>query len=61
MSNNNKPNNPRASKFDTQLYGDANDYADTIGEVDEREADIAQKLEASQRKNAHLAGVAGMK
>ena len=29
--------------------------------MDEREAAIAAKLEASQRKNASLAGVAGMK
>lgn len=38
------------------------EYADQIGgAVDEREAAIAAKLEAGQRKNAQIAGVAGMK
>lgn len=49
------------STFDSQLYGDGLEYAQTIGEVDEREAAISAKIEASKRKNAQLAGVAGMK
>jgi len=54
-------NNPRASKFDTDLYGDGMEYGQTIGETDEREASIAAKIAASQRKNASVAGVADMK
>lgn len=57
MSSNKKP----GQVFDKHLYGDSADYAQTIGEEDEREADISAKLEASKRKNAQLAGVAGMK
>ena len=45
-------NNSRASKFDQDLYGDTAEYGQNIGETDEREADIAAKLEASKRKNA---------
>lgn len=51
----------KGSKFDQNIYGDGAEYAQTIGEVDDREADVAAKLEASQRKNANLAGVHGMK
>ena len=41
--------NPRASKFDTQLYSDQVEYAEAIddGLVDEREAMMASKLAAS--------------
>ena len=53
-------NQQRASKFDTNLYEDGMEYAQTIGETDEREAAIAAKIAASQRKNAQLAGVAEM-
>ena len=42
-----KKDNPRASKFDENLYGDASEYAQTIGETDEREAAIAAKIAAS--------------
>lgn len=37
----------RGSKFDQNIYGDGAEYSQTIGESDEREADVAAKLEAS--------------
>ncbi len=53
--------NARASKFDQNIFGDQLEYADTLGEADEREADVAAKIAASQRKNANISGVQGMK
>ena len=54
--------NPRASKFDTQLYSDQVEYAEAIddGLVDEREAMMASKLAASQ-KQAKVSGAAGIR
>lgn len=45
------------SKIDKDLYGDSNDYVQSLDDqIDEREAAIAAKLAASQRVNANLAG-----
>ena len=45
----------RAAKFDQNIYADGTEYADQIDSVDDKEAHVAAKLLASQRKNARLA------
>jgi hypothetical protein len=43
--------------MDKDLYGDGAEYVDNLDDrIDEREASIAAKLAASERKNANLAG-----
>lgn len=42
-----KKDNPRADKFDQGIYSDQIEYSQTLGEQDEREADIAAKIAAS--------------
>ena len=55
-----KPNK-RASKFDTHLYGDSGDYGQTIGEADEREADMMAKMQAGRKRAVDPAGAQGIK
>ena len=48
---------PNHLQMDKDLYGDSAEYVQNLeDQVDEREAAIAAKLAASQRKNANLAG-----
>ena len=44
---------PRKSKFDQNIYGDSNDYADVIGEVDDRQAQMEAKLLEKRRETAN--------
>ena len=50
--------NPRGERFDQQLYGDGADYAEAIdeGAVDEREAELAAKMAAAQRRSTANSG-----
>ena len=45
------------AQMDKDLYDDGAEYVDNLDDrIDEREASIAAKLAASERKNANLAG-----